>query len=328
MADFARTARAALTAACLAVAARQMHAQVPAPTSEPVTIPRPPGQLAGTLLVPHAGAAVPVVLLVSGSGPTDRDGNGPGFTPASLRQLAESLATRGIATLRFDKRGLAGSASAAIPEAQLTFEMLADDVAAWLRLLAGDRRFSRVVVAGHSEGALLGLLALRQAPAAGYVSLEGAARPADEVIREQLARQLPPELMAQSDTILARLRRGVTTDSTPPVLAALFRPSVQPYLISWFRYSAQVELARLTCPCLVVQGSHDLQVAPSEADLLARANPRCRVARIAEMNHVLKQAPADLPGQLASYRAPDAPLAPGLVDAVASFVTTPATRKP
>jgi pimeloyl-ACP methyl ester carboxylesterase len=320
---FARTARTVVIAAMI-VGAHDLSAQSPTvAVSETVTLSRAPGQLAGTLLVPPGSTPVPVVLLIAGSGPTDRDGNGPGFTPASLRQLAESLAARKIAMLRFDKRGVGGSSSATIPEAQLTFEMLAEDVAAWIRRLATDRRFSRVIVAGHSEGALLGLVALRQAPAAAYISLEGPARSADEVIHDQLAKQLPPPLMAQSDSILARLKRGVTVDSTPPALAALFRPSVQPYLISWFRHSAQSEIARLAIPCLVVQGSHDLQVAPAEADLLQRANPRCRAARIDGMNHVLKQAPADMAGQMPSYRGPDAPLAPGLVDSIASFVSAP-----
>lgn len=322
MPTLGRTVRHLFVAMLLIGAARTLPAQAtPAATAEAVTVPRAPGQLAGTLLVPRTSGSVPVVLLVAGSGPTDRDGNGPGYTPGSLRQLAESLAVRQIATLRFDKRGVSGSVSAMLPEAQLTFEMLADDVAAWVRLLETDRRFSRVIVAGHSEGALLGLLALRQSPAAAYISLEGPARPADEILHEQLAKQLPAPLLAQSDSILARLRRGVTTDSTPPTLAALFRPSVQPYLISWFKYSGQAELARLGIPCLIVQGTHDLQVAPSEADLLQRANPRCQVARIAGMNHVLKQAPPDIAGQLASYRGPDAPLAPGLLDAIATFVT-------
>ena len=318
---FARSARFVVIAAVIVGTAHDLSAQSPSvAVSETVTLARAPGHLAGTLLVPPGNTTMPVVLLIAGSGPTDRDGNGPGFTPASLRQLAESLAARKIATLRFDKRGVGGSSSAAIPEAQLTFEMLADDVAAWMRQLATDRRFSRVIVAGHSEGALLGLVALRDAPAAAYISLEGPAREADEVLHDQLAKQLPAALMAQSDSIIARLKRGVTVDSTPPTLAALFRPSVQPYLISWFRHSAQREIARLTIPCLVVQGSHDVQVAPSEAERLQRANPRCRVARIDGMNHVLKQTPADMAGQMPSYRGPDAALAPGLVDAIASFV--------
>jgi pimeloyl-ACP methyl ester carboxylesterase len=311
-----------LATALLAGSARVTSAQTPAaPTAEAVTLPRGEGHLAGTLLIPHATSPVPVVLLIAGSGPTDRDGNGPGFTPASLRQLAESLATHGIATLRFDKRGVGGSATVTMPESELRFEMLADDVAGWIQQLQADRRFSRVVVAGHSEGALLGLLALRTTPAAGYISLEGPARPADEVIHDQLAKQLPPDLLAESDTIMARLKRGVTTDSTPAMLAALFRPSVQPYLISWFKYSAATEIAQLTIPCLIVQGTHDLQVDTTEADLLQRANPRCTVARIEGMNHVLKMTPADMASQMPSYRGPDAPLSGELVSAVASFVS-------
>lgn len=305
----------------LAFAAQALRAQaVPRDSSETVRLPVAGGQLEGTLLVPRASGSIPVVLLIAGSGPTDRDGNQPSATPSSLQQLAESLATRQIATLRYDKRGVAGSKSAATSEAELRFEMFADDAAGWVHLLDKDRRFSRVIVAGHSEGALLGLLALRSAPAAGYISLEGPARSADSVIHDQLAKQLPPALMTESDTVLARLRRGTVTDSVPPALAALFRPSVQPYLISWFRYSGRQEIAQLSIPCLIVQGSHDLQVAPADADLLHEANPRCRVAMIDGMNHVLKQTPADMAGQMTSYQSPNVPLPNGLVDAIASFV--------
>ncbi len=308
--------------ALLAGTARASAAQAPpAPTPEAVTLSRPQGQLAGTLLIPHSTGPMPVVLLIAGSGPTDRDGNGPGFTPASLRQLAESLATHGIATLRFDKRGIGGSASVTMPESELRFEMLADDVAGWIQQLKADRRFSRVIVAGHSEGALLGLLALRMSPAEGYISIDGPARPADEVIHDQLAKQLPPDLLAESDTIMARLKRGVTTDSTPAMLAALFRPSVQPYLISWFKHSATTEIAQLRIPCLIVQGTHDLQVETMEADLLQKANPRCTMARIEGMNHVLKMTPADMASQMPSYRGPDTPLSGELVSAVVSFIS-------
>jgi alpha-beta hydrolase superfamily lysophospholipase len=314
--------RCLLAALLLAAGTRMTAAQVaPAPEAEAAILKRAPGQLAGTLLVPPSDRAIPVVLLIAGSGPTDRDGNGPGLTPASLRQLAESLATRGIATLRFDKRGIGGSASAMIPEAGLTFEMYADDVAGWIQQLKADDRFSRVIVAGHSEGALLGLLAVQKQAADAYISLEGPARPANEVLHDQLARQLPPALLTESDTILARLTRGETTDSTPSMLAALFRPSVQPYLISWFKHSAATAIAKLEIPCLVVQGTHDLQVDSAEAGLLQRANPHCQVAMIEGMNHVLKQTPADMASQMPSYRGPDTPLGTGLVDVVASFIT-------
>lgn len=310
---------------CCCIASGSARAQT-SPVAESVTIPRAPGQLVGTLLVPHATAPVPVVLIISGSGPTDRDGNGSGFSPAPLRQLAESLATRNIATLRYDKRSIGGSASAAISESQMTLGTFADDAAAWIRYLENTHRFSRVIVAGHSEGALLGLLAAQQMPVAGYVSLEGGARPLDEILRDQFAATLPASMVAPADSILDRLKRGAPVDSIvsslPPGVAVLFRPSVRPFLLSSFMNSGRTEIAKLNVPCLIVQGMRDLQVTPGEGELLHQANPRCHMALIPDMNHVLKQTTETTSaGQLPTYRAPDAPLAPGLVDAVAKFVT-------
>jgi len=297
-------------------------AQSTAYTAEALTLSRAPGDLAGTLLLPQVTGPVPIVLLIAGSGPTDRDGNGGGLKSASLRQLAESLAVRQVATLRYDKRGVGGSISASLPERDLRFETLADDVGAWVARLASDKRFARVIVAGHSEGALLGLLALKDGRAAAYVSLAGPARPIHEVLHDQLAAQLPPALLAQADTVLVQLRAGRTVVSTPLGLDALFRQSVQPYLISWMQYAGQSELASVRVPCLIVQGSNDFQVEPREGEMLAKANPRCTLARIDGMNHVLKAAPADRTAQTPTYLTPDAPLAPGLIDAIVTFVSS------
>ncbi len=293
-----------------------------------ITIDRPPGVIAGTLLLP-AAARPPLVILIAGSGPTNRDGNPAGMTsgPAPLRQLAESLAVRGIASLRYDKRALGGSRSSGLPERDLRFEMYADDAAAWIARFKKDARFSAVVVAGHSEGALLGLLALEKEPADGYISIAGPARSADSVLRRQLFEQLPAPLVAQSDSIIDALVQGRQVDSVPPMLGMLFRRSVQPYLISWFRYSARVELARWKGPCLIVQGTNDIQVAPSEADLLLAARSDCRLARIEGMNHLLKVSPAPRMEQMAAYTDPSIPLAPGLTDAIAAFVLLVAPRR-
>lgn len=300
---------------------QDVEAQSLAPLSQATTLARPAGELSGTLLLPRASGPVPVVLLIAGSGPTDRDGNGGGFGAAPLRQLAESLAVRQIATLRYDKRGVGQSRSAAVAERDLRFETFAEDARAWIDQLAADRRFSRVIVAGHSEGALLGLLALKGSAAGGYISLEGAARSIDEVLHEQFKYALPPQLLPAADSALAKLKAGQGVDTLPPLLQGTFRNSVQPYMMSWMRYSGQAELAALTLPCLVVQGSHDFQVDPSEGERLAKANPGCRMARIEGMNHVLKPSPADRMAQIQTvYPSPDIPLAPGLVDAVAAFV--------
>lgn len=106
----------------------------------------------------------------------------------------------------------------------------------------------------------------------------------------------------------------------PRELEALYRPSVQPYLISWFKYDPAAELAKLSMPVLLIRGTHDLQVRQADADTLAAARPDASFLAIEEMNHVLKIAPADRAENIRFYSDPKAPLAPGLVTAVAGFI--------
>src|ERR1043165_3945869 len=89
-------------------------AQMTAPLSDTVTLTTPTGALHGTLLVPASTRPVPLAVIIAGSGPTDRDGNSPMLQGKnnSLKMLAEGLAARGIASVRYDKRGIAGSAKA------------------------------------------------------------------------------------------------------------------------------------------------------------------------------------------------------------------------
>jgi pimeloyl-ACP methyl ester carboxylesterase len=270
---------------------------------------------------------MPVVLLIAGSGPTDRDGNSamlPGKND-SLKMLAEGLAAKGIASLRYDKRGIGESRSAMTAEQELRFETYIDDAAAWAKQLKKDPRFSKVVIVGHSEGALIGAVAARKAAAAAYVSIAGVGRPADAVLRAQLMGKLPPDLRETSDRILGALKDGNTVTEVPASLAALYRPSVQPYLISWFRYDPAEEVKKLTIPVLIVQGTTDMQVSVDDARALAAAKPDPKLEIIEGMNHVLKMV-ADPTKQVASYSDPSLPVAPRLVDAIAGFVLGPADR--
>lgn len=289
----------------------------------------PTGTLAGTLHLPTVEPPFPVALIISGSGPTDRDGNSPMLAGHndSLKMLAESLAALGIASLRYDKRGIGESREAGLDEAAMTFDVAVDDAVRWLELLGADPRFSRTLVVGHSEGSLVGMLASARSAVAAFVSLEGAGRPAADVLRSQLQAQLPAELMAEVDAVTRELEAGRTVDPLPPGLAgvpqvgqALFRQSVQPYLVSWFRFDPAEALARLTIPCLVVQGTTDLQVPVEDGERLAAATEHATLARIEGMNHVLKTAPAEKDANLAAYGDPSLPLAPGLVAAMRAFL--------
>ena len=282
----------------------------------------PTGSLKGTLELPAHAFPVPVVLIIAGSGPTDRDGNSralPGSNN-SLKMLARGLAERGIASLRYDKRGIGSSQSAMTKEQDLRFDHFVDDAAGWIRQLRSNPRFSTITVVGHSEGSLIGMIAARNAGADGFASLEGAGRNAKDILVAQLAVQLPPAVLDQVKDIIAKIDQGQKPDSVPPFLAPLFRPSVQPYLTSWFRYTPSEEISKLSIPVLVVQGTTDIQTSEEDARLLAKGLPAARLVMIEGMNHVLKPAPPGRAEQMPIYSDPSIPLVPQLVDEVASFV--------
>jgi pimeloyl-ACP methyl ester carboxylesterase len=290
-----------------------------APSQAQVHLDTKAGRLDGTLDLPAGAGPFPVVIFIAGSGPTDRDGNQPRLKNDSLKQLGRGLAARGVAVLRYDRRGVGKSAAAQPTEQTLRFEMLVADVVEWIQLLRKDRRFSRVGVVGHSEGSLVGMLAARQGKADAFVALAGCGRPAAEVLRWQLAKNLPAALKEKSDRIIDELAAGRTVADPPKELRALFRPSVQPYLVSYFKYDPSREIARLEVPVLIVQGTTDLQTPVDEAKRLARAQPRARLCLIEGMNHVLKRA-ATAAEQRAAYSDPTVPLAPRLVEEVSAFL--------
>ena len=264
-----------------------------------------------------------VALLIAGSGPTDRDGNNPLLpgTNNHLKLFAEALVSRGIASLRFDKRGVGQSVRAAGREEDLRFEDFVDDAVGWAEQLKGDARFTTLTIIGHSEGSLIGILASQRTLPSGFVSLEGPGRIAPDLIRDQLRSTGTPELSGRASRILAELEAGRSSDDVPKELAALFRPSVQPYLISWFRYDPAAEIAKLAVPVLIVHGGRDQQVPVEDARKLKQASPSARSRVIPTMNHLLKSVPSEPSQQLAAYSDPTLPVHEDVVDAVSSFIT-------
>jgi fermentation-respiration switch protein FrsA (DUF1100 family) len=292
-------------------------------TSEAIRLDTPTGTLAGTLELPATGGPYPVVLIIAGSGPTDRDGNSPLLPGAnnSLKLLAEGLAARGIASVRYDKRGIGESKGALRNEADVRFETFVDDATAWVQRLRADRRFSSVAIVGHSEGSLIGIVVAKRGAVDAVISIAGMGRPFGQVLRDQLARQLPPDLLKESDRIMTELSAGRMVDTVPPALAPLFRPSVQPYIASLLRYDPSAEVARLTVPVLIAQGTTDIQVGVAEAELLARSQPKARLLIVAGMNHVLKLVPAEQGAQMRSYGDSTLPVAPELIDSIGAFIS-------
>ena len=290
--------------------------------AEPYTLDTPTGTLYGTLEMPQHGSVFPAALIIAGSGPTDRDGNSP-LLPGrndSLKLLADSLASNGIASVRFDKRAIAESAGAFSKESDLRFETYIDDAVQWCRKMRADKRFTSLTIIGHSEGSSIGMIASREAGADGYISIAGAGRPASDIILNQVQGQLPPDLLNQTKNIIEHLQNGEQVGDVPQVLNSLFRPSVQPYLISWFRYDPSVEISKLNIPVLILQGDTDIQVQVDDAKRLAQGNSSAKLVVISGMNHVLKTVSNDLQKQQQSYSDPSFPIASELISQIVSFI--------
>lgn len=300
-------------------------------------------KLPGTLLLPAtaggapAKASLPVVLFLSDSGPSDRDGNS--FTVAGrsdcLLQLAGALADQGIASLRYDKRGSGESYLLGRKDGQLLFSDYVKDAQAALAFLKKDRRFGRITVVGHGEGALVGMAALGGANAQGFAALAASGRPAWMQVEEQLIAALPEDMEAaawegQWRPILESLKAGKPYAAVPDELQGVFRPSIQPYLISWFALDPLALMASFTGDTAILQGGNDLRTGPEDTSALEKAMPRARETFLPDMNHVLKEVfNIDL-YNLGSYSDPAYPLASGLATVLADFaangLSTPLPR--
>ncbi|MDB6049440.1 MAG: alpha/beta hydrolase [Pseudomonas sp.] len=289
----------------------------------PISLDTGTGELFGTLVLPKSDVPVPVVLMISGSGPTDRDGNNTdGGRNDSMKRLAKILAKHNIASVRYDKRGVAASTAATPDERNLSIEAYVSDAEAWGQKLKSDSRLGPLILMGHSEGALVASLAAQKAGAAAVISIAGTGRPVDQVVREQLQYRLPPALLLRSEHIIEALKAGHTDDNVPPALEVVFRPSVQPYLISLFRQNPAQAFGKLQVPALIIQGRHDIQVGVGDAELLHAAKPDADLALIDGMNHVMRIVPNDIKRQLASYKDPQLPLASELSTRILQFIGT------
>jgi hypothetical protein len=277
------------------------------------------GTLEGSLLVPKSKAGMPVVLIIAGSGPTDRDGNNPAMKNNSLKLLATELWKNGIASLRYDKRAIGKSRKAGLKESDLRFEHYIEDAKGWITFLKKDKRFNQFIVIGHSEGSLIGLIASQEKSVDKFISIAGVGQSADKTLKEQLKSQ-PPAVLEMSLPIIDKLVQGETVDNVNPMLYSLFRPSVQPYMISWFKYDPPKEISKLKIPVLVIQGSTDIQVSEDDAQMLAEANPKTIKKVIKGMNHIFKKAELNRTKNIATYNQPELPVMPELVESIVGFI--------
>ena len=270
--------------------------------------------------VPY-GEKMPVALFIAGSGPTDRDGNNPQMKNNSLKFLAQALQEQGIATLNYDKRGIAESVVPNMKEEDLSFEDYIRDAQRWIKFLDKDPDFTEIILIGHSEGSLIGMCAAKDNPqVSAFISIAGVGVSADEILKTQIGAQ-SPELLKKVSPMIDDLKQGKLLGEVDPMLNFLFRPSVQPYMISWFKYTPTEVIKELKIPVLIINGTTDIQVGTDQAELLAKANPEAELVIVEGMNHVLKETTGtNQLAQLPTYINPDLPISSELSPAIVGWL--------
>lgn len=273
--------------------------------------------LNGTLYKPNKfSKKTNLVILIPGSGIPDRNGNQPGASNNSLKFLSEGLASKEIAVFSYDKRAIAQLKAGNTDEKEMSFDNAIADNKAIFDYFKAKKQFNKIIFAGHSEGSLIGMIASKN-KADGFVSIAGAGRPIDEILDEQVGKQAP-FLKTEFRKYLDTLKSGKTFELKNKMFSALLRESVQPYLISWIKYNPQEEIQKLQIPVLVINGTKDIQVPETDAELLHKAYPKSELVIIENMNHVLKEVKEDAEN-IKAYNNPDLPVMPELIEKIAAF---------
>ena len=272
----------------------------------------------GTLLLPETSEKKPLVIIIAGSGPTDRNGNQNMMKNNSLKFLAEELYNKGIATYRYDKRILKIMKSGTIDEKKIKFDDFIDDAIAVTDYFQNDTRFKKIFILGHSQGSLVGMIAAKD-KADGFISIAGAGQEIDDVIVDQLSKQAPG-LVENARKSFDDLRVNGVAQNYSPGLASIFRPQIQPFIYNWMQYNPQEELDKLSIPVLIINGDKDLQVQVSEAEKLQAVKPDAMYKVIPKMNHVLKEIEGNDLENSKSYNQYNLPVSKELITTITQFI--------
>lgn len=274
----------------------------------------------GTLLTPPAEKNPALVILIQGSGLTDRNGNQPFMKNDSFKKLAQQLAENGIASFRYDKR-IMEMGRLGITEEDLRFDHFITDAVSVLDYFKTTQEFRKLVVLGHSQGSLTGMVAAK-GRADGFISIAGVAQSIDSVIITQMKNNMP-ELKEKAESAYKEMREKGSTSikENDPTLFSLFRPGVQPFMLSWMQYNPLLEITKLKMPILIINGTKDLQIEETDGCKLAKQNPDAELVLLENMNHVLREIEGDSLENSKTYNEPNRPLHPQLVSAITKFIS-------
>lgn len=274
--------------------------------------------LDGTLTSPVSSEAASLVIMIQGSGPVDRNGNMPMMKSDFSKKIARQLAENGIASFRYDKRSLKMK-ELNIREDEVRFDDFIEDADSVINYFKENTDYKNLIVAGHSQGSLIGMIAA-QGKADAYISLEGAGQPIDNVITEQIGKQAPG-LQESTRQAFNELKEKGSASSYNPMLQSIFRPSLQPFMLSWMKYDPAQEIIKLRMPVLIINGTADIQVPVKDAEMLKEAYPEAKLVILDKMNHIFRKMDSDdALTNTKTYNEPNRPLHPELIPELVEFI--------
>ena len=280
----------------------------------------------GTLLLPESHQRPNLVLIIPGSGPTDRNGNQPMMSNNSLKYLAQGLQQRGIASFRYDKRVIPLMRQGDFQEQEVQFNDFIEDARQVLRFFRNKDNFNKIFILGHSQGSLVGMVAAHDG-CDGFISVAGAGQSIDRVVLDQLSLQLPGAVPGAAEAFNTLKQTG-RVDNFPQELSTIFRPSIQSFMYQWMSYDPAAILASLPIPSLILNGTSDLQVSEQEALRLKKNAPNAEFSLILNMNHVLKIIEEKGLANGKSYNDPNLPVSEELLEKITEFVNKNSSKSP
>ena len=256
-----------------------------------------------------------LVVFIGGSGPIDRNGNQSFMKCDMFKKLAYSLSEKGISSFRYDKRVVTQIRKGKLDK-KITFDDFVSDAIAIIDFF--ESKYNSIVIAGHSQGSLVGLLSIKEG-VSGFISLSGAGRTIDMVIEDQISKTAPM-LLEDTKNIFKILRSGKITEDFPLPLYSLFNIEIQPFMISWMQYDPKKIIAKIPIPSLIINGDSDLQVDEKEAKLLYNSAQNSEILIVKNMNHVLVEIEGDELKNVKSYNNPDLKISELVIEKMVEFI--------
>lgn len=271
----------------------------------------------GSIVEPKSKSNSSLVIFIGGSGPIDRDGNQSFMKCDMFKKLAYSLSEKGISSFRYDKRVVTQIRKGKLDK-KITFNDFVSDAIAIIDFF--ESKYNSIVIAGHSQGSLVGLLSIKEG-VSGFISLSGAGRTIDMVIEDQISKTAPM-LLEDTKNIFKILRSGKITEDFPLPLYSIFNIEIQPFMISWMQYDPKKIIAKIPIPSLIINGDNDLQVDEKEAKLLYNSAQNSEILIVKNMNHVLVEIEGDDIKNVKSYNNPDLKISELVIEKIAEFIET------